>query len=95
MTIQAQSTIQLDNERTRVTEWRFPPAAETGYHQHEYDFLVVPLTSGKLKIVGPDGNQRIKQISTGKSYSRKAGTEHNVINMSDYELVLLEIELMK
>jgi len=62
MTIQAQSTIQLDNERTRVTEWRFPPAAETGYHQHEYDFVVVPLTSGKLKIVGADGSQRITNI---------------------------------
>ena len=27
----------IENGRTRVTEWRFAPGAETGAHTHEYD----------------------------------------------------------
>src|SRR5690606_37891625 len=29
-------TVQEDNERVRVTEWRFAPGAHTGWHIHEY-----------------------------------------------------------
>ena len=42
MTGQAVPTVQIDNERTRVTEWRFAPGASTGYHRHEYDYVIVP-----------------------------------------------------
>ena len=27
-------TVQLETERVIVTEWRFPPGAETGHHVH-------------------------------------------------------------
>ena len=27
-------TVQIDNDRVTVTEWRFPPGAETGWHRH-------------------------------------------------------------
>ena len=27
-------TIQIDNAKSRVTEWRFAPNAETGWHRH-------------------------------------------------------------
>ena len=46
----ARSTVLIDNERVRVTEWRFAPRAATGYHRHEYDYVVVPLTTGKLLL---------------------------------------------
>ena len=42
---QAVGTTQIENDRTRVTEWRFAPGAATGYHRHEYDYVVVPTTS--------------------------------------------------
>src|SRR5690606_7307755 len=31
-------TVQIDNDRVRVTEWRFAPGAETGFHVHEMDY---------------------------------------------------------
>ena len=43
---QAVPTVQVDNERVRVTEWRFASGAETGEHIHQMDYVVVPLTSG-------------------------------------------------
>ena len=46
MTTAAVPTLQIDNDRVRVIEWRFPPGASTGWHRHEYDYVVVPMTTG-------------------------------------------------
>ncbi len=48
-------TLQIDNARVRVTEWRFAPGAETGYHRHGMDYVVVPLTTGTLLLETPEG----------------------------------------
>ena len=45
-------TTQIDNGRVRVTEWRFAPGAATGHHQHRHDYVVVPMTTGKLLLKG-------------------------------------------
>lgn len=93
MSQQAQSTVQVDNERVRVTEWRFAPGAATGYHRHEYDYVVVPLLTGRLKLVGPDGAESFSDLEAGSSYFRQAGVEHDVINASEGEFAFVEIEL--
>lgn len=89
---QATATVQIDNERVSVTEWKFAPDAETGWHRHQYDYVVVPQTSGKLLLKTKDGDS-VSELSSGKSYFRKAGVEHNVINASGGEFVFIEIEL--
>src|SRR5262245_50559735 len=48
-------TVQIDNELVRVTEWRFAPGAATGHHRHEMDYVVVPLTTGRLAAVTASG----------------------------------------
>ena len=88
----AQATRQIDDERVRVTEWRFAPGAATGWHRHEFDYVVVPLTTGKLLLDEPDG-QRFSDLATGRSYTRRAGVEHDVINANDFEFVFIEIEI--
>ena len=92
MTERAQSTVQTDNSRTRVTEWRFAPGAATGWHRHEYDYVVVPMTTGTLKLIGPDGAATFAELVAGVSYFREAGVEHDVINASDGEFVFVEVE---
>ena len=88
----AQATVQVDNERCRVTEYRFAPGAATGYHRHEYDYVVVPRTTGGLELVGPDGSRIRAELTAGQSYFRNAGVEHDVINANDHEFVFVEIE---
>jgi quercetin dioxygenase-like cupin family protein len=85
-------TVQVDNERVRVTEWRFPPGGATGHHRHEYDYIVVPMTTGTLSMTGPRGATQA-QLTTGRSYYRKAGVEHDVINTNPSEFVFVETEL--
>ena len=85
-------TVQIDNERALVTEWRFAPGAETGWHMHNMDYIVVPGTSGNLLIESSSGNA-VSQLQQGVSYTRSAGVEHNVVNDNDEEFVFVEIEL--
>ena len=85
-------TTQADNELTRVTEWRFAPNATTGYHTHEYDYVIVPITSGTLALTGPDGTETLVELMAGVSYFRQAGVEHDVRNANDYEFSFVEVE---
>lgn len=89
---QAESTVLVDNPRVVVTEWRFAPAAETGWHRHPYDYVVVPQTSGTLLLEGKDG-PRSSVLERGRPYYREAGVEHNVVNDNDHEFVFIEIEI--
>ncbi len=88
----ATSTVQIDNDRVVVTEWRFAPGAETGHHVHAMDYVVVPLTSGTLRLEEPAGS-RDAQLMAGVSYARPAGVTHNVVNVNDFEFCFIEIEL--
>jgi len=90
--MQAQPTTQVDNDRTRVTEWRFAPGAETGEHVHEMDYVVVPSMDGTLKIVQPDGTESFSDLKAGVSYFRNKGVHHNVINANDFEFAFVEVE---
>ena len=85
-------TVQIDNHRTTVTEWRFAPGADTGHHVHAMDYIVVPLTTGVLRLEEPGGVREV-QLTAGVSYTRPSGVAHNVINANDYEFVFVEIEL--
>jgi beta-alanine degradation protein BauB len=90
--MKAVRTVQVDNPRVIVTEWTFAPGAETGQHVHSMDYVVVPLTSGALRLVEPEGT-RDAQLTAGESYCRPAGVNHNVININTHEFRFLEIEL--
>ena len=88
----AVASVRIDNERVRVTEWRFAPGAHTGHHRHEYPYVVVPLTTGILAIRNVDG-ETTTQLTAGAPYYRDAGVEHDVINANPAEFVFVEIEL--
>jgi beta-alanine degradation protein BauB len=90
--MKATSTVQVNNDRVIVTEWRFAPGAETGQHVHAYDYVVVPLTSGILRLQEPGGT-RDARLEIGISYARLAGVSHNVINANAHEFRFIEIEL--
>src|SRR3546814_18634192 len=44
MTAKASGEIQADKRRTRITLWRFPPHGENGFHRHELNSILLPLT---------------------------------------------------
>jgi quercetin dioxygenase-like cupin family protein len=89
----AQATVFIDNERVRVTEWRFAPGAATGWHRHAYDYVVVPMADGRLKLVTDGAEVSIAELKKGVPYFRNVGVEHDVINANDVEYAFVEIEI--
>ena len=88
----AVSTRQVENDRVVVTEWRFAPGAETGWHRHAMDYVVVPQVTGKL-LLETDQGEHLADLQAGVSYYRPQGVEHNVVNANDYEFVFVEVEI--
>lgn len=89
-------TIFIENDRTRVTEWRFKKRGDnTGWHRHEYDYVVVPLFDGQLEINTGADELTIAPMKNGVPYFRETGVEHDVINGNDFECAFVEIEFLK
>ncbi|CAM5777172.1 cupin [Labrys miyagiensis] len=88
----ATGTLQVDDDRVRITRYDFTPGAETGWHRHEYPYAVVPLIDGTLRIVDAAG-EKLVPLSAGASYSRPAGIEHNVFNAGPGSMAFVEIEM--
>jgi quercetin dioxygenase-like cupin family protein len=88
----AVATVQVENERVRVTEWRFAPGTATGVHRHEHDYVVVPMTTGRL-LIREGGQERANDLVLGQAYARGAGAEHDVINPGPEPIVFVEIEI--
>ena len=90
--VAAVPTVQIENDKVLVTEWRFTPGAQTGWHTHGMDYVVVPQTTGTLLLETPGGEVRAELIA-GQPYFRETGVNHNVINANDYEFVFIEVEM--
>lgn len=90
----AEAVTRFENGEVRVTEWRFAASAETGWHRHDYDYVVVPLTDGILRIVAGAG-ESTAELKPGVAYFRKAGVQHNVINAGEEFLAFVEVELVE
>ena len=91
----AVGTVLIENKRVRVTRWDFPEKGDcTGWHRHGHDYVVVPLFDGDLRI--DQGDEVVtSSLTTGGSYFRKAGVEHNVCNGNGFACSFVEVELLE
>jgi beta-alanine degradation protein BauB len=88
----ATATPVLENDRVIVTEWRLEPGAETGWHRHAHDYVVVCLTAGRLTAQTTQGNT-VTDLKAGQTYARPEGVEHNIVNSGNEEFAFVEVEL--
>jgi quercetin dioxygenase-like cupin family protein len=90
---QGNGVVTADDDRVRVTTWTFAAAGDaTGWHRHQFDYVVVPVTGGTFTVIGADGAEREMEQLAGEAYLGTAGTEHDVVSRSD-GAVFVEIEL--
>jgi beta-alanine degradation protein BauB len=88
----AESRVLEETGRILITQWRLAPNAETGWHRHAHDYVVVCLTAGKLLAETANGNVET-ELQFGQAYARPAGVEHNIVNPGPGEFAFIEIEL--
>jgi len=89
---EALSKLLEETDRVIVIEWRLAVGAETGWHRHAHDYVVVCLTAGTLLAETPTGNVET-QLTFGQSYTRPLGVEHNIVNSGAAEFAFVEVEL--
>ncbi|MBL3699597.1 cupin domain-containing protein [Leucobacter luti] len=85
--------VQLENEHFRVTQWTIEPGGVIPLHRHEYEYVVVPLVTDTMHVTNADGSEIVAELVTGRSYTRPAGSEHQVENRtSSANVVFVEVE---
>ncbi len=65
--LQEETDRQIDNARARVTRHRMARGAHTGFHRHEYDYVIVPITDGRMRVV-EGGHETFLELKAGLSY---------------------------
>lgn len=91
---QAYGEVQLENDHFRVTKWTIEPGGAIPMHRHEYEYVVVPLVTNAMHVVGPDGDEFVAELVTGRSYSRPVGVEHRVENRVSETIEFVEVETL-
>ena len=90
------ATTVVDDDRVRVTTLTFDSVGDaTGWHVHEYDYVIVPVTGGTFEVTAPDGGKHELVQQAGSPYLGQAGTEHDVANVGVASAVFVEIELKR
>lgn len=84
-----------EDDRVIVTHWVFKPGEETGWHRHELDYMPIQMSEGRLRFEFPDGSTRDVDYVPRTASIVSAPLEHNAINVSDQEMVALEIEFKR
>lgn len=93
MSTGAHSRVQLENEHFRVTEWTIDPGGVIPMHRHEFEYVVVPMVTDTMHVVTAAGEEIVAELVAGESYTRPAGSEHQVENRtSDSPVVFVEVE---
>lgn len=89
----ATATVLVDDARARVTRFDFAPGAQTDWHVHGMDYVIVALSDCPMRLEEPGGKVRDVHVEAGSSYRRDAGVEHNVINNGPAEMSFVEVEI--
>lgn len=85
--------IQLENEHFRVTKWTIHPDGVIPMHRHDHEYVVVPMMTGSMHVRNSDGSEIHANLVTGETYTREAGSEHEVSNPGgSAPVVFVEVE---
>ncbi|OYX45384.1 MAG: cupin [Rhodobacterales bacterium 32-67-9] len=88
------ATPSIDEPHLRATRFDFAPGAETGWHVHGADYVIVAVTDCEMLLEEPGGGTRRVTVPAGTAYARKAGVEHNVVNAGAAPMTFVEVELL-
>lgn len=85
--------LQLENEQFKVTKWTIEAGGVIPMHVHEYEYVVVPLVTMSMHVVNSDGSEFEAALVTGQSYTRPAGSEHQIEHRGTGDpVVFVEVE---
>ena len=84
--------VHVDTSEVRVSEWRLTPGASTRRRRHSCDVIIVPLTSGRMRVVRA-GSDSVLEITPGAAVLCSAPFEQEAFNDGDALVAFVEIDL--
>lgn len=82
----------VDNDRVRMTRITWAPGAETGWHTHPHDYVIVPYLDCRVRVETAERTFEA-EMQRDAPYFREKGVTHNVISLEDMPFSLIEIEI--
>jgi len=85
----------LDNDSVQVVRLTYPMGTQSGMHKHKFPHRAVYFVKGgRLSLVANDAakSERIIEVADGQALFLPA-TTHNVKNIGQTEIVIIETEL--
>ena len=90
----ANSKVLVKNDKVIVTEWSFEVGDSTGQHKHQYNYVVVPMLDGELKIIDKENKETISKLSKGVAYYRDKGVRKIVVIKNIMLNSFIEVEML-
>ncbi len=88
----ATSEILHEDDKSRVTQWLIRPGEQIHWHRHEFDYVIVQQSQGRLRLEYTDGTAKEVDYAPGGVMTGQAPIEHQATNVGDVDIVSLEIE---
>jgi quercetin dioxygenase-like cupin family protein len=89
----AAATVAAENPSARVYKWNLAPGGATTVHVHEHPYILVAVTSSRLKTTAPDGTSAIEVVKAGDYRWVTAKGPHTLANAGSADGQIVEIEL--
>jgi beta-alanine degradation protein BauB len=88
----AQANLLFEDGKTKITAWTFAPGDETGWHHHNFDYVTIQKSGGRLKLESQDGAIKYVDYRKNSAAAYSAPIKHNATNISGEEVRVIEIE---
>ena len=89
----AAATVAAENPSARVYKWNLAPGAATTLHAHEHPYILLSVTSSRLKTTARDGTSAIEVVKAGDSRWVDAKGPHTIANAGSADGQIVEIEM--
>lgn len=90
--VPAAFTVLYEDDKTRITSWVFAPGSQTGWHHHNFDYVTIQQSGGRLRLENDQGDVKLIDYEIGRSVGYSAPIKHNATNVSDEDVRVIEIE---
>ena len=87
------ATVVAENPSARVYKWSVAAGGATTPHSHENPYILLAVTSLRLKTTAPDGSPRIEDLNAGDCRWVDTKGPHTLMNAGTAEAQIVEIEM--
>jgi len=94
-TSQLSSLSWSEDQKTKITSWRFDPGTETGWHDHGYDCVTIQKSARTLKLENENGDTKYIDYKNDRTVGYAALVNHHATNVGGHEVRVIEIEFKR